>query len=138
MHAAPWLTQVEFSSQVGFKYDYGSRDTDDGGLPPLELAWAITVHKSQGSEFGTTFLVLPKAARHVSRELLYTALTRQTERIVLLYEASLDELLELTRTMRSEVASRLTDLFRPPNIQTLAPADGEQPIVVDDELDTPH
>lgn len=47
---------VEFSSQPGFQYSYWPTDSDD---PPLELAWAVTVHKSRGSEFGVTFLVLP-------------------------------------------------------------------------------
>jgi hypothetical protein len=36
------------------------------------LAYAITVHKSQGSEFQKVFVVLPKNCRTLSRELLYT------------------------------------------------------------------
>jgi exodeoxyribonuclease V alpha subunit len=43
----------------------------------LELAWAMTVHKSQGSEFGQVAVMLPEADLPiVSRELVYTALTR--------------------------------------------------------------
>ena len=42
------------------------------------------MHKSQGSEFGTVFLALPNPCRLLSRELLYTALTRQKERVVIL------------------------------------------------------
>jgi hypothetical protein len=76
----------------------------------LELAWAVTVHKSQGSEFGTTILVLPKRVR-VSRELLYTALTRQKERIVILHDGTVEELVELAHPRYSETARRLTDLF---------------------------
>jgi ATP-dependent exoDNAse (exonuclease V) alpha subunit len=38
----------------------------------MELAYALTVHKSQGSEFGTVILVLPNPCRLLSRELLYT------------------------------------------------------------------
>ena len=41
---------------------------------PFTLAYAITVHKSQGSDFETVFLVLPQAAGTMSRELLYTAI----------------------------------------------------------------
>jgi ATP-dependent exoDNAse (exonuclease V) alpha subunit len=46
-------------------------DEDD-----FELAYAITVHKAQGSEFGEVFLVLPQQRALLSRELVYTAMTR--------------------------------------------------------------
>ncbi|MEO7167460.1 MAG: exodeoxyribonuclease V subunit alpha [Chthoniobacterales bacterium] len=46
-------------------------------LPLHETAFAITVHKSQGSEFGKVLLILPeKDAPILTRELLYTGLTR--------------------------------------------------------------
>lgn len=102
--------KVEFSSQLGFEYSYWPTDSDD---PLLELAWAVTVHKSQGSEFKTTFLMLPARAR-VSRELMYTALTRQQDKVVILHEGTLTELRELAHPWRSETARRLTDLFQPP------------------------
>jgi hypothetical protein len=102
---------VEFSSQPGFQYSYWPSDSDDA---LLELAWAVTVHKSQGSEFGVTFLVLPARA-NVSRELMYTALTRQKDRVVILHEGTLSELRELAQPWRSETARRLTDLFTAPD-----------------------
>jgi len=47
------------------------------GLPDWEPAWALTVHKSQGSEFDQVLLVLPPEPCPVlSRELIYTGLTR--------------------------------------------------------------
>jgi hypothetical protein len=99
--------KVEFSSQIGWTYTYWPNNTED---PPLELAWAVTVHKSQGSEFGKTILVLPKRVT-LSRELLYTALTRQTDRVVILHDGTVDELLELAHPRYSETARRITDLF---------------------------
>jgi exodeoxyribonuclease V alpha subunit len=52
-------------------------------LPPHETTWAMTVHKSQGSEFDHVLLVLPqKDSRVMSRELLYTAITRARRRVV--------------------------------------------------------
>ncbi len=46
-------------------------------LPVHETAFAITVHKSQGSEFGRVLLILPESDSPVlTRELLYTGLTR--------------------------------------------------------------
>jgi len=48
-----------------------------GRLPAVETAWAMTVHKSQGSEFDDVTVVLPNdVGRVMSRELLYTAVTR--------------------------------------------------------------
>jgi hypothetical protein len=102
---------VEFSSQTGFQYSYWPTDSDDA---LLELAWAVTVHKSQGSEFGTTFLILPSRA-NVSRELMYTALTRQKDKVVILHEGTLSDLRELAQPWRSETARRLTDLFDAPH-----------------------
>jgi hypothetical protein len=102
---------VEFSSQPGFQYSYWPTDSDDA---LLELAWAVTVHKSQGSEFGTTFLILPARA-NVSRELMYTALTRQKDKVVILHEGTLSDLRDLAQPWRSETARRLTDLFDAPH-----------------------
>lgn len=46
-------------------------------LPEHETAFATTVHKAQGSEFDKVLLLLPaKPSRVVTRELLYTAVTR--------------------------------------------------------------
>ncbi|UAU34706.1 exodeoxyribonuclease V subunit alpha [Xanthomonas campestris pv. incanae] len=46
-------------------------------LPAHESAFAMTVHKAQGSEFDTVWLQLPtRGARVLSRELLYTGITR--------------------------------------------------------------
>jgi exodeoxyribonuclease V alpha subunit len=46
-------------------------------LPPHETAFALTVHKTQGSEFDNVLLILPDQLSDIlSRELLYTAATR--------------------------------------------------------------
>lgn len=51
-------------------------------LPAHDTAFALTVHKSQGSEFDEVVLVLPAApVRVLSRELLYTAVTRAARRV---------------------------------------------------------
>jgi exodeoxyribonuclease V alpha subunit len=46
-------------------------------LPAHETAWAMTIHKSQGSEFEHVLMILPDAETPVlNRELIYTGLTR--------------------------------------------------------------
>jgi len=57
--------------------DGGYRAVPPFRLPEHETAFATTVHKAQGSEFDEVLLLLPaKPGRVVSRELLYTAVTR--------------------------------------------------------------
>ena len=54
-------------------------------LDQLELAYAITVHKSQGSEFEAVILVLPEGKDRLSyRSLLYTAVTRAKKLLILI------------------------------------------------------
>ena len=86
MKTAPSRLKVEFSSQPGFMYSFSGRDFGEETSPVLELAYALTVHKAQGSEFGTVLVVLPNPCRLLSRELLYTALTRQKARLVILHQ----------------------------------------------------
>ena len=51
-------------------------------LPDHETVYAMTVHKSQGSEFDEVLLVTPdRDTRVLTRELIYTAITRAKERI---------------------------------------------------------
>jgi exodeoxyribonuclease V alpha subunit len=52
-------------------------------LPPHEPAFAMSVHKSQGSEFDSVVLVLPRPGSPLlSRELVYTAVTRARARVL--------------------------------------------------------
>ena len=61
-------------------------------LPEHETALAMTVHKAQGSEFREVLVLLPdQPARVMSRELLYTAVTRARERVALAGPASVIE-----------------------------------------------
>jgi exodeoxyribonuclease V alpha subunit len=58
-------------------------------LPPHESAWAMTVHKSQGSEFDDVLLVLPEEPISLlTRELLYTAVTRARQRVTVFGDAA--------------------------------------------------
>ena len=51
-------------------------------LPEHETVYAMTVHKSQGSEFNRVLFILPDvSARVLTRELIYTAITRAKEKV---------------------------------------------------------
>lgn len=53
-------------------------------LADVETAFAMTVHKSQGSEFEHTVLVLPpEGGRVLARELVYTGITRARQAFTL-------------------------------------------------------
>lgn len=117
MTGPPKILKVEFSTQPGCTYDFYDNDFSDEGVPALELAYALTVHKAQGSEFDLVILVLPQRARLISRELLYTALTRQRKRIVVMHQGSLAGLQRYSSDYCSDTATRLTNLFVPPNPQ---------------------
>jgi exodeoxyribonuclease V alpha subunit len=67
-----------FAEQVTVEYDEGKMvEYTFGQLEELELAYAITIHKSQGSEYPAVVLPLLTGPRMLlNRNLLYTAVTR--------------------------------------------------------------
>ena len=68
-----------------FRTELGSvRELSLARLPQHESVYAMTVHKSQGSQFETAVVLLPSAASPIlTRELLYTAVTRARNELVL-------------------------------------------------------
>jgi exodeoxyribonuclease V alpha subunit len=76
--------QVYFPDEMG-----GFRTIAPVRLPDHETAFAMTVHKSQGSEFDEMLLMLPADKNRVlTRELLYTAVTRARERLSIVANAT--------------------------------------------------
>ncbi len=72
-------------SRVWFPQANGEvRDIPVNSLPTHVPAWAMTVHKSQGSEFDQVLLVLPQDENSplLSRELIYTGITRAKEKLI--------------------------------------------------------
>ncbi len=96
-----------FTTQSDTVYFLGREEARDR----LELAYALTVHKAQGSDFGQVFFILPQQARTLSRELLYTALTRFRERLIILAECDFAPLLRLRAADCSDARRRCSRLF---------------------------
>ncbi|GIM29840.1 hypothetical protein CPJCM30710_25060 [Clostridium polyendosporum] len=106
--------------------EYGSPDRFD--FEKLELGYAITVHKSQGSGFNHVFVIIPNKKALLSRELLYTALTRSRNTLsIFIYNDEKNDIADLFEEIRnrSYVYHRRTSIFQNPSFNdTYIPADG--------------
>ncbi|EMG0663293.1 exodeoxyribonuclease V subunit alpha [Salmonella enterica] len=79
-------------------------------LPEHDTTWAMTVHKSQGSEFDHAALILPsQRSPVVTRELVYTAVTRARRRLSLYADERILAGAIVTRTERSSGLATLFD-----------------------------
>jgi exodeoxyribonuclease V alpha subunit len=94
--------------------DGGLRAVSPAALPPHDTAFALTVHKSQGSEFEHAVLMLPSVfSRVLSRELVYTAITRARERVEVIGGRAILAQAIATPTQRdSGLAARIAEVWR--------------------------
>lgn len=93
--------------QLWVRFDDKLVELDDPALDQLTLAYAISIHKSQGSEYAA--VVLPLLTAHfvmLSRNLLYTAVTRAKKLCVLVADPKAIRL-ALTETRREERSTGL-------------------------------
>ncbi|HWI43441.1 MAG TPA: exodeoxyribonuclease V subunit alpha [Nocardioides sp.] len=95
--------------QALFDDGAGGRTVSLARLSEVEVAHALTVHRSQGSEFGEVTVVLPDPdSRLLSRELLYTAVTRAVSHVrVIGTEESVRAAVERHARRASGLAGRL-------------------------------
>ncbi len=94
--------------RVYFQMADGSiADFQSSRLPSFETVFAMTVHKSQGSEFAHTVLALPENPLPVvTRELIYTGITRAKKRLTLFADL---RLMANAAKLRTQRASRLVE-----------------------------
>ena len=102
-------TDAHSPLRVYFPSPSGYRGFHPARLPRHETVYAMTVHKSQGSEFDEVLLLLPdEESKVLSRELLYTAITRARRRFELCASAkSVTAAVERRVTRASGLAARL-------------------------------
>ncbi len=99
---------IDSDESFGYR-SQGQAEVDETNI---ELAYSITVHKSQGSDFEYVFLIVPKKGRIISRELIYTALTRAKKKLILILEGDNPHwFINLSKPQYSETAKRNTNLF---------------------------
>lgn len=92
---------------TGDKYPRNEKIEDN-----LELAYAVSIHKAQGSEFANTFVMIPSSTnRPLSAELVYTALTRATGHCTLLIQRDVNSLLDARRRENAQLPKVNSYLF---------------------------
>lgn len=111
---------VHFTRKPGITIGYG-KEVPHGGKyrrnerveDNLELAYAVSIHKAQGSEFEHTFVIIPASRkRSVSTELVYTALTRASRHCTLLLENDVTSLLDARRRENAQTPQINSSLFK--------------------------
>jgi exodeoxyribonuclease V alpha subunit len=106
------LPAADGALRVHFRTGDGRlRVVSPAALPPHDSAFALTVHKSQGSEFEHAVLILPSSfSRVLTRELVYTAITRARERVEIIGARAMLAQAIATPTQRdSALAARIAE-----------------------------
>jgi len=102
---------------VGYGKKLGQDDSrhwlkDEKVADNLELAYGISCHKAQGSEFERVYFVVPKhKTALLSREMFYTGLTRASRHCTLLVEEDMAPLLRMYRPESSSLLRINSSLF---------------------------
>ncbi len=114
---------VDGKPKVWFEgVDSALRALSPAALPPHEGAFALTVHKAQGSEFERIALVLGADSPVLTRELLYTGVTRARADVTIYGDAALLRAGISRRTLRwNGLADRLREAARTMSIAESLP-----------------
>lgn len=98
----------------GLVYSFEKNNNDE-----LMLAYAMTVHKSQGSEYDIVILPCLEEFEHLTKKMLYTAITRAKKKVIIVTD---DELVGLKQALStdeeksSKFISKLINYKEEPNI----------------------
>lgn len=101
---------VQFNRQSNYSIEFSSENQVNENI---ELGYAISVHKSQGSEFNYLYLVIPQSKQALlSTELIYTGITRAKTKLRIFVEKDLSILQSLRRPERSKLKFINSSLFK--------------------------
>jgi exodeoxyribonuclease V alpha subunit len=101
---------VQFTGKAHVSVNYGAGG--DSAENNLELAYALSVHKAQGSEFERVYLVLPKARQSAqTMELIYTALTRASRHCTVFVQKGVETMINAMRPEQSALKRINSSLF---------------------------
>ncbi|OPY56983.1 MAG: ATP-dependent RecD-like DNA helicase [Pelotomaculum sp. PtaU1.Bin035] len=113
--------QVVFSRKSHYWVGYGSelgKSSKGWWLPAekvdenLELAYAISVHKAQGSEFERVYFILPAEKKTLlSKEMFYTAVTRSYRHCTILIQEDISPQLRMRRPESSHLININSSIF---------------------------
>lgn len=108
-------TGVVVASRDGLRARIGSVDVATGRLGDVETMYAMTIHKSQGSQANEVTVLMPhEDARLLTRELFYTAVTRAKDKVrVVGTESSVRAAVERRAVRASGLARRLRARLNP-------------------------
>ena len=97
---------------INYGRELGRGCPDESVEENLELAYALSVHKSQGSDFERVYVVIPREKQSMlSTELFYTALTRARKHCTLLIEKDTSPLITMRRPEAAHLKRRNSSLF---------------------------
>ena len=78
------LVRVRFDGEVSPTTGTETFELEDADIKPLMLAYAMTVHKAQGSEWSNVVVIADPAHWSMRRKLLYTAITRTNAKLTII------------------------------------------------------
>ncbi|HEX2583296.1 MAG TPA: AAA family ATPase [Chlamydiales bacterium] len=100
------LVRPAFQRQA-LAYFEGGKTIPESELPRYEIAFCLSVHKSQGSEYEEVALLFPPGSENLGREALYTGVTRAKRRVhIAIDDTTLENLLKVTAKKRSGFTER--------------------------------
>jgi energy-coupling factor transporter ATP-binding protein EcfA2 len=107
-----------FDSRPGIIYNYGYHENNSKKVfsesveENLELAYVLSIHKAQGSEFDNIYLILPnKESRLLSMELLYTGITRASKHLTIFAQDDISSFTRLCVVEKSNLRRINSSIF---------------------------
>jgi len=111
---SPMIDDDKNSFSMIVQFDQGNVRYDYMSALELELATAITIHKSQGSEFPVVVIpIFSSMSFFLQRNLLYTAISRAKQQVVLIGQEKAIQLAiwKIDNTKRNTTLARLVEQF---------------------------